>query len=67
MDNRLLLSKTDAARQLSIGIRLLQSITEPRGPLPAIRIGTRVLYSPVDLEHFIESQKSATSISGTHA
>ncbi len=49
----LLLAAPQAARTLSISERKLWEISAPRGPLPTVRIGKRVLYSPADLARFI--------------
>ena len=45
---KLLLGKAQAAILLGISARTLWGITSPRGPIPCIRIGHRVLY-PYDL------------------
>ncbi len=54
---RLLLSPRDAARALSISARTLWTNTSPRGPIPCVRLGSRVLYSPDDLQAWIDRQK----------
>ena len=54
----LLVSARHAAKALSISERTLWGITAPRGPLPAVRIGTRVLYDPADLAKYIDGQKT---------
>lgn len=43
----LALSPREAAKALGIAERTLWSATQPRGPIPAIKLGKRVLY-PVD-------------------
>ena len=53
----LLLRSRDAARILGIGQRLLWSMTAPRGPIPCVRLGRRVLYPLVELEALIDSLK----------
>jgi hypothetical protein len=53
----LLLTSRQAAAALSISERTLWSITGPRGPLPAVKIGRAVRYCPTDLHVWIESQK----------
>lgn len=55
---KLLLSSKKAAQSLSIGERLLWAWTHPRGPIPCVRISSRVLYDPADLARFIESRKN---------
>jgi excisionase family DNA binding protein len=52
----LLLNTRDAARALSISERLLWTKTNSR-EIPCVRIGKRVLYSPADLEAWIQQQK----------
>ena len=54
---KLLLTPREAARALGISDRTLWALTEPRGPIPCLRIGTRglcgaVRYRPVDLEQW---------------
>lgn len=49
-----LLKPREAAQRLGIGARLLWSMSAPNGPIPTVRIGRRVLYSPVDLDQVIE-------------
>lgn len=57
IDRSSLLSTRDAAKFLCIGGRKLWEITAPRGPLPAVRIGTSVKYTRGDLDAFIERAK----------
>lgn len=56
---RLLLSAREAAGALAICEKTLWSHTEPRGTIPCIRIGSRVLYDPADLRRWIDQQKGA--------
>ncbi len=57
---KLLLSTAETARALSVCPRTLFSLTAPRGPIPSIRLGSRVLY-PVDrLRDFIDAQTGET-------
>jgi hypothetical protein len=58
----LLISAKHAANALSISERTLWGITAPRGPLPAVKIGTRVLYDPADLTKYIEGQKTKGAV-----
>ena len=60
--SKLLLSADEAAKVLSICTKSLWSQTIPRGTLPAARIGSRVLYSPSDLQAWIDSQKTEEDI-----
>jgi len=55
---KLLLSVREAARALSICEKTLWSHTCPRGEIPAVKIGTRTLYDPRDLQSFIDRAKS---------
>ena len=55
---KLLLTARESARMLSVSERTLWSLTND-GAIPAVRIGRRVLYSPEDLEGFIEANKTA--------
>ncbi len=58
--SKLLLSAREAAPALSISQRTLWSLTQPRGPIPSIRLGARVLY-PVDaLQKWIDAQTGET-------
>ncbi len=54
---KMLLSAREAAEALSICQKTLWSHTQPRGDLPAVRVGTRVLYSVPDLQQWIECRK----------
>jgi excisionase family DNA binding protein len=51
-----LLSREQAAKRLNISTRNLDYLREA-GRLPFIRIGRRVVFSPMDLEQFTEAQK----------
>ncbi len=54
---KLLLTAPEAAQALSICEKTLWSNTRPRGTIPAVRIGKRVLYDPNDLAQWINLQK----------
>jgi hypothetical protein len=60
---QLLLNSRQAALALSVSERTLWSLTQPRGPVPVVRIGLpgskkpAVRYSVSDLERFIAEQK----------
>ena len=53
---KLLLSAREAAKAPSICERTLWTLTQPRGSLPAVRIGARVLYSTAALQQWIDAQ-----------
>lgn len=57
--DRILLTPPETAETLQISSRTLWGLTSPRGPIPCVRIGRSVRYSPVDLRNFIEAQKGA--------
>ena len=64
MLEKLLLTPREAAYRLGgISLRHLWNLTQPRGPLPVVRMGRRVFYRPGDLVAFIEAaaQQSATT------
>lgn len=54
---KLLLAAREAAAALSICEKTLWSRTEPRGTIPCVRIGARVLYDPRDLSAWIHARK----------
>lgn len=49
----LALSPRDAAKCLSISERTLWSATAPRGPIPAVKLGNRVLYPVAGLQEWL--------------
>jgi hypothetical protein len=56
LDTRLLISPREACYRLGgISQRHLWNLTQPRGPIPCVRLGRRVFYKPADLEKFLES------------
>lgn len=57
----LLLSARDAAKALSLSEKTLWSITVPRGDMPCVRIGTRVLYDPEDIRRWIDRKKGGAA------
>jgi predicted DNA-binding transcriptional regulator AlpA len=60
-DLKLLLNAKEAAAALGISERLLWSMSTPRGPITAVKIGRSVRY-PVDaLRTFIESRTGGRS------
>jgi hypothetical protein len=54
--DRLLLKPRGAASSLSISERQLWQHTQPRGPIPCVRIGNCVRYSPEALQAYIDGQ-----------
>jgi hypothetical protein len=58
----LLLTARDAARALAVSEKTLWSLTTPRGPIPALRVGERSLrYSVSALAKWIDAQPLATA------
>ncbi|MBN2290919.1 MAG: helix-turn-helix domain-containing protein [Pirellulales bacterium] len=53
----LLVSAREASRMLGICEKSLWTLTAPRGPIPAVKLGKRILYCPLDLIQFIEAKK----------
>jgi len=53
----LLVDSRTAAGMLSICPKSLWSETDPRGPIPCVRIGRRVLYSVEALREWIATQQ----------
>ena len=53
---QLLINAKDAAGSLAISPRKLWELTNC-GDIPRVRIGTRVLYDPRDLQEYIDKQK----------
>ncbi len=58
-----LMKPLEAAQRLPISERTLWAHTVPRGPIPAVRIGTAVRYDPEALTQFIEEQSEESSTS----
>ncbi len=56
---RLLLSRDEAASALGVSVRMLDLLTEPAGTLKPIRIGRRVLFSPAELQRWIDAETKA--------
>lgn len=54
----ILLSAREAAKSLSVSQRTLWNLTAPRGPIPSVKLGTRVCYAVQDLEQAIQQMKS---------
>ncbi|NLY01670.1 MAG: helix-turn-helix domain-containing protein [Rhodopirellula sp.] len=54
---RLLLDAREASKALGICQKTLWANTRPRGSIPCVRIGKRVLYAVADLQRWIDAQK----------
>lgn len=52
----LALRPREAAKALGISERMLWSLTAPRGEIPAVRIGTCVLYPVAGLQAWLDRQ-----------
>ena len=52
----LALRPREAAKALGISERMLWSLTAPRGAIPAVRIGTCVLYPVAGLQAWLDRQ-----------
>jgi len=61
---RLLLGREDAALAVNLSVRELDDLTSPRGPIRAVRCGRRVLFSPAELQRWIDSQSEANTDPG---
>ncbi|MDA1232432.1 MAG: helix-turn-helix domain-containing protein [Planctomycetota bacterium] len=53
---RLLLNDREAAHVIHVSTRHLWANTHPRGPIPCVRIGNSVRYSPEALAAYIRQQ-----------
>jgi excisionase family DNA binding protein len=63
----LLLTAREAAKALAISEKTLWSLTTPRGPIPAIRVGERsIRYSVAALEKWIAGQQTAATAIEAH-
>ncbi|MCL4190694.1 MAG: helix-turn-helix domain-containing protein [Thermoguttaceae bacterium] len=58
---KLLLSAREAAKAMAVCEKTLWSNTQPRGTIPCVRIGARVLYAVDDLRAWIEEQKGGAA------
>jgi len=59
---KLLLNAREAARTLGVCPKTLWNLSWPRGTIPIVRIGARVLYDPEDLRAWIEKQKAPDTL-----
>jgi excisionase family DNA binding protein len=58
----LLLSAREAAKSLRVSERTLWALTQPRGPIPFVRVGRRgIRYDPRDLVAWIDGQKRGSN------
>jgi excisionase family DNA binding protein len=57
----LLVDSRRAAKLLSVSERTVWSITAPRGPLPAVRIGRAVRYSVEAIRAYVEAQQTGAA------
>ena len=60
-EQRLLLRPRQAAPSLGISERQLWANTQPRGPIPCVRIGKCVRYSPEALKDYIAGHAPAVT------
>jgi excisionase family DNA binding protein len=56
---KLLLNQREAAESLGISERSLWGLTEPRGPIPAVRVGRSVRYRFEALRRWVEDKEAA--------
>ena len=61
----LALRPREAAKALGISERMLWSLTAPRGTIPAVRIGTCVLYPVTGLQTWLDRQAQGAPEGGT--
>ncbi|MBI5758811.1 MAG: helix-turn-helix domain-containing protein [Planctomycetales bacterium] len=59
---RLLLTPREAAKAMAVSERTLWGWSEPRGPIPVVRIGRSVRYDQRDLIAFIDFAKTETHV-----
>ncbi len=52
-----LLNAKEAAKYLSVGERLLWTMSAPRGPLPVVRFGKAIRYAVADLDAAIQRKR----------
>ncbi len=61
---KLLIDARTAAEMLSICEKTLYSMSEPRGPIPVVRLGTKgkaIRYSTAALQRWIEQQQQSAA------
>jgi hypothetical protein len=58
-----LISAIEAAEMLSMSERTLRALSQPRGPIPCVRISSRLVrYSPRALMAWLVVEQQATSV-----
>lgn len=50
-----LISVAEAAKELGVSARTVYTLAAPGGPIPCHRIGARILFSPDDLQQYLQS------------
>ncbi len=55
--DKLLMGIAVAAKAMGVCEKTLWNFTQPRGTIPSLKIGTRTLYDPRDLQAWINEQK----------
>lgn len=60
----LALSAREAARALAISERTLWAATQPRGPIPSVRLGNRVLYPITGLQEWLTRASTEAIVGG---
>lgn len=63
--DRIALRPREAAESLGMSEKTLWSLTSPRGGLPCVRVGTRVLYFRHQLERWADEQAAQQDIGGS--
>ena len=63
---KLLISAQEAAKSLSICPKTLWNFTHPRGTIPSVKIGSRVLYKPGEFNKWIEAQRGGNGLHEQH-
>ena len=55
--SKLTLNRHETAAAIGISVRSLDALTHPKGPIPCLRLGSRVLFSVDSLRQFIANQE----------
>ena len=63
----LALSPREAAKSLGISERTLWAATAPRGPIPSVKLGNRVLYPVAGLQEWLTRSAAEQLQSGSEA
>jgi len=56
---RKLLTRDEVAAMLGVTVRHLIRMTAPKGPLPCIKIGRRLMFDPLDVAAYIQARRIA--------